>query len=60
MVVLNWNDLKNLKKYLYHGSAHELPMMPKVGLKSLKAITTPYIGLYEKHISRITDGSNKR
>lgn len=37
--------LKNWSKYFQIGSAHGLAIMPSRALKSLNAMSTPYIGL---------------
>ena len=50
---------KNCLKYLNSGSAQGLPRMPWVILKSLNAMSEPYIGEYINTASQMSAGSSK-
>jgi hypothetical protein len=48
-------DVRKLVKCLK--PTHSLPEIPRIGLKSLKAIVAPYMGMYLNIMVRITAGA---
>jgi hypothetical protein len=54
-ISIKLGDVKKFVKCL--NPTHSLPDIPRIGLKSLKAIDAPYIGRYLNMIVRITAGA---